>query len=437
VSDIGQRVGRYVIRGELGCGGMGRVLRGYDEKLHREVALKEVRGDRLGPSGARRLVAEARAMGKLSHPNVVALYDVLELGDDEVVLVMEYVDGETLADWLRSPRTWQEIVARFEQAGRGLAAAHAAGVLHRDFKPDNVMVGRDGRVRVTDFGLAREVESVRTDESRPGAELEPPTLGLPPTAPGAIVGTLPYLAPERLFGAPADPSTDQFAFCVSLWEALFGQRPFAGRSVVELALAITAGPATAPVTTPPIPPRLIDTVRRGLAEHASERWPDLDALLAALPDDRPPRRRWWPVGVAAATATLALVVYAAAIGDPPPVGQLHAQLRVTTPELGPAPLVHAEVRAAAWPPSAVLYLDGTPLDGNPTVVKLAHGDTVHRIEARAAGYETRATEIVAGKDREVMLELKPPPTARARPRRSGARAREDALPLERESTWEK
>ena len=433
MSDIGHRVGRYVIRGELGCGGMGRVLRGYDPKLHREVALKEVRRDRLGAFGARRLVAEARAMGKLSHPNVVALYDVLELDGDEVVLVMEYVDGETLAHWLRSAPPWQEIVARFEQAGRGLAAAHAAGVLHRDFKPDNVMVGRDGRVRVTDFGLAREFVPAPSDE------LDAPTLGLPPTAPGAIVGTLPYLAPERLFGAPADPATDQFAFCVSLWEALFGERPFAGRTVVELAVAITAGPATPPATTPAIPPQLIETIRRGLAEHASQRWPDLEALLAALPSDRHTRRRRWPVVLGGAAAALALLVVVLARRDTTSVAELHPQLRVARPEVEPesTPIVRAEVRAAAWPRSAILYLDGAPLDGNPTVVSLPHDDAVHRIEARAAGYETRATEIVAGKDREVMLELVPPPTSRSRPRRSGTRARADTLPIERESPWKK
>jgi serine/threonine protein kinase len=380
-------------------------------------------------------VAEARAMGKLSHPNVVAVYDVLELDGDEVVLVMEYVDGETLAHWLRSPRSWQEIVARFEQAGRGLAAAHAAGVLHRDFKPDNVMVGRDGRVRVTDFGLAREVVPEGSDA------VDPPTLGvLPPTAPGAIVGTPPYLAPERLFGAPADRATDQFSFCVSLWEALFGVRPFAGRTVVELAMAMSAGPPTPPATTPAIPPLLIETIRRGLAEHAAQRWPDIDALLAALTTDLHPRRRpSWPAWLFGAAAALALLVYVRPIGDATPVTELRPQLRAVRPdvELESTPTVQVEVRAAAWPRSAILYLDGTRLDGNPTVVMLPRDDTVHRIEARAAGYETSMTEVVARDDREVMLELVPPSADRPRPRRTGARAPADGLPIERESPWER
>ncbi len=428
--DIGHRVGRYVIRGELGCGGMGRVLRGYDAKLHRDVALKEVRRDRLGDLGTRRLVAEARAMGKLSHPNVVALYDVLELDGDEVVLVMEYVDGETLAHWLRTPRPWQEIVGRFEQAGRGLAAAHAAGVLHRDFKPDNVMVGRDGRVRVTDFGLARELVTERA------SELDAPTLGLPPTAPGAIVGTLPYLAPERLFGAPADPSTDQFAFCVSMWEALFGERPFAGRNVMELAVAIAAGPPTPPTTTPAIPPQLIDTLRRGLGEHPSQRWPDLDALLAELPGERP-RRRSRSAWLLGAVAALALAVVVVSSRDTTPPTELRPWIRLERPDVAPASVVHAEVRAAAWPRSAILYMDGQRLDGNPTVVRLPQDDAVHRIEARADGYETRATDVVAGRDRDVMLELSPPPAPRARSRRTGTRARADTLPIERDSPWKK
>lgn len=241
-------------------------------------------------------------MAKLSHPNVVLVYDVAELERDRFVLVMEYVAGQALTAWLRAPRSWREIVASFCQAGRGLAAAHAAGLLHRDFKPDNVLVGLDGRVRVTDFGLAREVLLQSTDEpSMDEAVLAAPDGG-GRTVSGAVVGTLPYLAPERLMGAPADTATDQFAFCVSLWEALMGERPFAGRSVVELAFAMSSGPPRRPLAAPRLPAWLLVSITRGLASDARDRWPSMEALLDTLSRDPAARRRVWlqaALGVAA------------------------------------------------------------------------------------------------------------------------------------------
>ncbi len=304
--DRSLRVGRYVVLEEIGRGGMGRVVRAYDPKLQREVALKEVRRETLGPSGARRLVAEARAMAKLSHPNVVAVYDVEEVEDGEVVLVMEYVAGQTLGAWLREPRSWAEILRRFVPAGRGLAAAHAAGLLHRDFKPENVLVGADGRVRVTDFGLARELVPEPTNEpDEPTREAPLANMGL--TAPGAIVGTLPYLAPERLTGAPADAASDQFAYCVSLWEALFGERPFAGQSVGELAFAMAAGSPRPPSSAPRVPGWLLAAIVRGLASYPTERWPSMHALLDALAVDPAARRRRW-LQAAAGVGALGLAI---------------------------------------------------------------------------------------------------------------------------------
>jgi tetratricopeptide (TPR) repeat protein len=308
---FGSRIGRYVVFEEIGRGGMGRVLRAYDPKLRREVALKAVRSATLGRAGARRLVAEARAMAKLSHQNVVAVYDVEELAADEVVLVMEYVAGETMTEWLRQPRAWTKVVATFRQAGRGLVAAHAAGLLHRDFKPDNVLVARDGRARVTDFGLAREVVLERTGESTPAPARVRSTGDH--TLTGAIVGTLPYLAPERLRGAAADTATDQFAFCVSLWQALFGARPFAGRTVGELAFAMTAGRPQPPIGAPKVPPWLVEVVARGLANDARERWPSIDALLHALARDPARRRRRWSIAAlgigAVGVAAIGVVVW--------------------------------------------------------------------------------------------------------------------------------
>jgi tetratricopeptide (TPR) repeat protein/tRNA A-37 threonylcarbamoyl transferase component Bud32 len=288
---VGGRVGRYVVLGELGRGGMGRVWRAYDPKLFREVALKEVRRGTLDSTSARRLVAEARAMARLSHPNVVAVYDVETHARDQVVLVMEYVEGQTLSAWLHESRPWREVLAQFRQAGRGLAAAHTAGLLHRDFKPDNVLVGADGRVRVTDFGLAREIVTERAD---PPGEVDTESASATRTKASGIVGTLPYLAPERLMGAPADASTDQFAFCVSLWEALFGARPFAGESVIGLAMAMTLGPPKPPPQAQRIPAPLVAAMHRGLAPNPERRWSSMDALLSALAaDPGQQRRRWW------------------------------------------------------------------------------------------------------------------------------------------------
>jgi serine/threonine protein kinase len=203
---------------------MGRVLRAYDPKLQREVALKEVSSRALGGAGSERL-AEARAMAKLSHPNVVAVYDVEEIDADRLVIVMEYVTGQTLAGWRRdSPRGWEDILSRFRLAGRGLAAAHAAGVLHRDFKPSNVLVGPDGVVKVTDFGLAKLASARLDDEMQePGAWTEAAPDdddSRAPTGDRFVVGTPRYMAPEQHAGLRLTPAVDQYALCIALWEAL-------------------------------------------------------------------------------------------------------------------------------------------------------------------------------------------------------------------------
>ena len=451
----GGRIGRYVIRGELGRGGMGRVLRAFDPKLHRNVALKEVHRRQLGSEGARRLVAEARAMARLSHPNVVALHDVVEVADhDGVVLVMECVDGRTLTAWLRGARPWPEIVACFHQAGQGLAAAHAAGLLHRDFKPDNVLVGVDGRVRVTDFGLAREIGPAPT-------ALEPASFSwtVPLTAPGAVIGTLHYLAPERLFGTPADASTDQYAFCASLWEALFGRRPFAGQTIIELASAMAQGPPAVPHGAA-VPPWVVAVLLRGLHQDPGARWPTMDALLAALAPARAStgsRRLAWTswrtrVVLVGAAMGIGAVVYGVAPNDE---DASHAVERPATSDAPPAPVVAPvdvgaakpdvgaaaprldliEVRAAASPPTAVLYLDGVPLAGNPAVTTIARDAAAHRVEARASGHETGVAEIVADDDRNVVLQLSRVEDPPAR-RRTKAKKTDLGLSLERTSPWQ-
>jgi eukaryotic-like serine/threonine-protein kinase len=297
---------RYKVVEEVGRGGMGRVLRAYDPKLQREVALKEVRSKLLGAELSRRLVAEARAMAKLAHPNVVAVYDVEELEHGEVVLVMEYVAGRTLGAWLETPRTWQEIVACFRLAGRGLAAAHAAGLLHRDFKPDNVLIGADDMVKVTDFGLAKvgatdsgasASQSMNEGVPPPGSSSE----GLTKT--GVVLGTPRYMAPEQHRGESLTPAADQYSYCVALWIALTGSPPFDRTGPYRIERAKELGPPDWPGG--PTPPAIVAAIRRGLAPDPGARWADMHELLAALAVDPARRRRRW-VQIAAGVGALGL-----------------------------------------------------------------------------------------------------------------------------------
>jgi serine/threonine protein kinase len=228
----GTQVGRYVLLDAVGSGGMGVVYAAYDPELDRKVAIKLLRFDRLGSEAGERdrlrLQREAQAIARLSHPNVVHVYDVGTFGD-QVFVAMEFVAGRTLRQWAEEePRPWREVVDRFALAGRGLAAAHAAGLIHRDFKPDNVLLGDDGRVRVVDFGLARPAGQ----QPAPEGERTPSggTLAHPLTEWGVVVGTPAYMAPEQLRGEASDERSDQLSFCVSLYETLYGERPFPGGS---------------------------------------------------------------------------------------------------------------------------------------------------------------------------------------------------------------
>ncbi|KAB2962763.1 MAG: tetratricopeptide repeat protein [Thermoanaerobaculia bacterium] len=227
----GDSLGRYLILGRLGAGGMGVVYTAFDPELDRKVAVKLLHGDR-ARRGSARLQREARALARLQHPNVIAVHDVGTI-DGRVFVAMEYVDGETLTAHLdRVAPDWRVTLALFEQAGRGLAAAHAAGLVHRDFKPENVLVGRDGRVRVLDFGLARATSEGGDGEgdgmSGPLTDSRADLLATPLTRAGTVVGTPAYMAPEQLDGTPADARSDQFGFAVALWEGLYRRPPFAG-----------------------------------------------------------------------------------------------------------------------------------------------------------------------------------------------------------------
>jgi serine/threonine protein kinase len=269
---------------------MGRVLRARDPRLQREVALKEVRHG-LGAVGRIRLVAEARAMARLSHPNVVGVYDVEEQGD-RLVLAMEYVAGTTLKAWLRAePRGWRAVLARFVEAGRGLSAAHNVGLLHRDFKPSNVLVSDSGVAKVTDFGLARAegapLSGISTSEDDDDDDDERLT------RPGMIMGTPWYMAPEQHRGEDLGPAADQYAFCVALWEALCGVAPFTRRKFVAQK---HSGPPPWPKRS--VPRSIAKAVRRGLAAHPEKRWPSMELLLEALTIEDGPRRRPWLVAAA-------------------------------------------------------------------------------------------------------------------------------------------
>jgi eukaryotic-like serine/threonine-protein kinase len=290
--------GRYTVLEPLGQGGMGVVLAAYDSRLDRRVALKLLHsaGGSSGDSGAdanTRLLREAQAMARLNHPHVVHVYDAGALEDGRIFLAMEYVEGQTLRLWYRErPRPWRELLAAWLEAGRGLAAAHAAGLVHRDFKPDNVLVGRDGRLRVTDFGVAR-AESLPTTPP-------PSQVSLPAnseaweaqlTLPGVVVGTPKYMAPELLNGQPADARSDLFAYCVSLYEALYAQPAFVGSTLHERMQAQREGRLNPPPATTQVPAWVTRAVLRGLQADPRQRPGSMQELMAALEDDPEVRRR--------------------------------------------------------------------------------------------------------------------------------------------------
>jgi predicted Ser/Thr protein kinase len=277
----GRNIDRYQVERALGAGGMAIVYLAEDTQLHRKVALKVPRvhaGD-----GQARMLAEARAMARLAHPNVVAVYEAGTF-DAHVFVAMEFVDGITLAAWMRQrERTWREVLEVLRDAGRGLAAAHAAGLVHRDFKPENVLIDRDGRVRVSDFGLAHALET--SSEASPG-------------------GTPSYMAPEQLDGATGDVRSDQFSFCVTLYEALYGHRV-----VSSTATTIANAHAFAAAPEPPrggaVPAWLRRVLERGLARDPALRFTSMEELLGEL---APPRRSRAVLATVAALGVAALAL---------------------------------------------------------------------------------------------------------------------------------
>jgi len=291
----GQRVGRYFLLEPLGRGGMGVVYLGYDPELHRRVAVK-VLHEREGGSlvNPRRLLREAQALAQVSHPNLVQVYDVGTV-DGRVFMAMEVVPGRSLAKWFRERPSWREVLEVMVAAGRGLVAAHAAGIVHRDFKPGNVVLGEDGSVRVLDFGLARvgaEVDGDSTRSSSASIELPPEVASElasersdeddEPLTRGTVVGTPAYMAPEQHVGEVATVKSDQYGFCVALYEGLYGHRPFPRVPIPKLARLKRQARLREPPEGVRVPGWLRRVVLKGLSADPAERFASMDALLERL-----------------------------------------------------------------------------------------------------------------------------------------------------------
>jgi tRNA A-37 threonylcarbamoyl transferase component Bud32 len=306
--------GRYRVLGILGSGGMGRVYEAVDDRLDRRVAVK-VLHQHLNERHRRRLVREAQALAKLSHPNVVHVYEVEE-ADGETFVAMELVRGKTLREWAqRDPRpAWRACVEVYLQAGAGLAAAHAEGLVHRDFKPGNAIIDDKGRVRVLDFGLARPASEREPMEAPAELEIldrggvEDVVSDVRLTTTGTVLGTPAYMPLEQMEGREVDARSDQFSFCVSLYEAVYGELPFKG-GMAALMLWMRTGQARPAPKQTAVPAALRRVLLRGLATDPALRWPSMEALLVELQRRvAPSARRWLVVGLAAGFVAVGLGV---------------------------------------------------------------------------------------------------------------------------------
>ncbi|MBK9034518.1 MAG: serine/threonine protein kinase [Myxococcales bacterium] len=348
---------RYALLEKLGEGGMGVVWVARDRVLDRNVALKLLHDDLLGAAHQERLATEARAMARLAHPNVVAVHDA-GVRDGRAYLAMELVAGQPLSRWLERARAWPEVVAVFRDVAAGLVAAHAAGIVHRDVKPSNILVGDDGRARIADFGVAH-VSTV------------PPAAGAPATistATGGVIGTPVFMAPECLAGEPAGPRSDQFGFCAALYEALHGQRAYPGETLAAMMFAIARG---APAPVRPVPAWLHAICARGLAADPDERFASLAAVRDALRGPAPPRRRRL-VGVGVGVAALALVAVVVGRGG----------RRAAAPTRAPA-VDDRALAAAPAPDAGVAAVAPVEVPSDATVVDAMVADVAADIDARA------------------------------------------------------
>ena len=314
----GTLVDRYTILEPLGSGGFATVYSAYDPQLERIVALKMLQPDVNQPNVRRRMFGEAQAMARLKHPNVVTVYDVGKFRR-QIYIAMECVEGSTFSVWVKTPRAWREVLNVLKAAARGLSAAHEAGLVHRDFKPDNVLVGNDGRVLVSDFGVARAAVASETavpsallqaaqspaHDSHPDSSSHLPTRGEEPlTEPGRVMGTHGYLAPERFSSDIDDVRSDQFSFCVAMYVTLYGKHPFAFTDVESYCRAVRKPPRLPPSSTK-VPGWVHAVIERGLRPDSEQRFASMKDLLQALERDPSRRRQLWALG-ACVTAVCAI-----------------------------------------------------------------------------------------------------------------------------------
>ncbi|HWB75620.1 MAG TPA: serine/threonine-protein kinase [Nannocystaceae bacterium] len=300
------QLGPYRLERVLGRGAMGVVYLGRDPRLDRAVAIKLLRDE--AELGARRLEREARALARLSHPNVVTIHEVGE-HDGRTFIAMEHVPGRNLQDWMETPHPLAERIEMLRQAALGLQAAHAIGLIHRDFKPHNAIVGDDGRLRIVDFGLA----TIPSERELPTAPIPVDDMFARMTATGACLGTPAYMAPELWAGVPPSPASDQFALCCVGWELLFAKHPFEGG---------TRGVVPRPPTDPRLSTALTDALVRGLAVDPQARNVDLDAIVHACskPHREGPRRRELVVATVGATMLTGVAVWFLGVAAPTEVG---------------------------------------------------------------------------------------------------------------------
>ncbi len=353
----GQQVGRFVLERLVGTGGMGAVWAARDPELGRAVAVKLLRigigSDADKVQMRRRMLREAKSMARLAHPNVVPVFEVGEWGS-RLFIVLELVEGETLGKWLSTERPLPEVIEAFLATGRGLAAAHAAGLVHRDFKPDNVLLGRDGRPRVTDFGLAR------ADHDRESLPRGGPTLlellkapSQPELTPlGTLLGTPAYMAPEQLSGGRADARSDLFAFCTALYAAAAGTAPYPGRSLQELRKRVESEQLEPPKRK--LPGWLRRELARGLRKDPLQRHASMNELLSALERGRGQTRR---VRLGAGLGALLLAAAALLLTE--------SRSRAPGPRRSVAVVLPPGAQPAEWLSGALSELLATELAADP------------------------------------------------------------------------